>query len=237
VKYHITLWIGGQLIINMMEIIGTSHVSPKSVEKVKRTIENLKPSLVAVELDKLRYDSLLKKQTKTRPSLSLIRQLGVSGFVFYLLGSFVENYIGKKTGVIPGDEMLAAIKEARKQGAKIALIDQPVILTLRNISSISFKEKLKIVFDMIFSLINPKHELRKVSLTMANIYDVPNEKDIVKIISIFEKRYPLFYKVLIDDRNRYMVRKLNILRESFEEPIVAVVGAGHVQGMKSLLKS
>jgi len=220
----------------MIEIIGTSHVSPQSIEEVKNTITKLKPDLIAIELDKMRYEALVKRQVKSKFSFSLIRQLGLSGFIFYLVGNYVENYIAKKTGTIPGQEMLTAVIEAKKLGAKVAVIDQPIQITLRNISRIKLSQKFKIGFDMFFSIFNPRHELRKISLSLSNFYEVPDQVTISKIIDIFGKRYPSFYRVLIDDRNKYMVNKLKLLKDDFDT-IVVVVGAGHVNGMKELLKS
>ena len=40
-------------------LIGTAHISAKSVEEVKQTIEALKPDSVCVELCQTRYDGMM----------------------------------------------------------------------------------------------------------------------------------------------------------------------------------
>ncbi len=51
-----------------------------------------------------------------------------------------------------------------------------------------------------------------------------------------KKRYPSIHKALITDRNKYMVKKLvKLIRAHPDKKILAVVGAGHEEGMLSLL--
>ena len=40
-------------------IVGTAHISQKSVEEVERTIAEVKPDTVCVELDQTRYDAMI----------------------------------------------------------------------------------------------------------------------------------------------------------------------------------
>jgi pheromone shutdown protein TraB len=44
-----------------VRIIGTAHVSQKSVEEVQRGIDEFQPTIVALELDEIRYLLLSKK--------------------------------------------------------------------------------------------------------------------------------------------------------------------------------
>ena len=44
-----------------LTIIGTSHISPKSVKQVKDKIKELKPEIIAVELDRKRHHALTTK--------------------------------------------------------------------------------------------------------------------------------------------------------------------------------
>ena len=45
-----------------LRIIGTAHVSEKSIEEVKAAILEIEPDLVAVELDLARYNNLLNEK-------------------------------------------------------------------------------------------------------------------------------------------------------------------------------
>ena len=55
-------------------------------------------------------------------------------------------------------------------------------------------------------------------------------------MKIFSTRYPSIYNVLVEERNRYMIKKLiKLLRENPDQKILVIVGAGHEEGMKELL--
>ena len=41
-------------------VVGTAHVSQRSVDEVRHVIEEIKPDVVCVELDKARHDALTK---------------------------------------------------------------------------------------------------------------------------------------------------------------------------------
>ena len=66
---------------------------------------------------------------------------------------------------------------------------------------------------------------------------VPSEELITSLIATVKDRYPNVYRVLVEERNDYMARKLSLLRQHFpEDSIFAIVGAGHVTEMIALLK-
>ena len=65
---------------------------------------------------------------------------------------------------------------------------------------------------------------------------VPDQKVILKLIDQMKKQYPSIYKTLIADRDKYMFKQLvKLIRENPEKKILAVVGAGHKEGMEKLL--
>ncbi len=93
-------------------LIGTAHVSKKSVEEVEKAIENEKPSAVAVELDLKRY-RVLKGERIDVNLADIIKKGNVFLFLFQLFLSKFQKKIGKETGVKPGEEMLKAAVEAK----------------------------------------------------------------------------------------------------------------------------
>lgn len=197
-------------------IIGTSHISPESVKEVKEIIQKLKPDLIAIELDRKRFEALLSKKRKI--SLKDIKYFGIKGFLLNVIGAYFEKKLGKITGVSPGSEMKVAIFEAREIKAKIALIDQDVSITIKKLSKVPFREKFGIFYDSfknVFKKKKIKFDLKK----------VPNKKTINKLINMV-KKYPNIYRVLIDERNKFMAKNLYKLMNDYNK-IVAVVGAGH----------
>ncbi len=128
--------------------------------------------------------------------------------------------------------MLKAVAAAQQIGAKTALIDQDIEITLKKISrALSWKEKFTFLGDLFKGLV-----LRKG--IQFDLSKVPPQELIDKLIEDVRKRYPNLYRVLVKERNEYMALKLaHIIRHYPEETIVAVVGAGHEKEIIHLLKS
>lgn len=218
-------------------IIGSSHIARQSLEEVEQTIVKEKPDFVALELDSKRFAGLISGH---RASLSFadIKRLGLKGFLFNLIGGWVERKLGKLVGVKPGSEMLVGFKAAKKVGATIALIDQDIYVTMKRFSkAFNWREKWHLLRDIFLSLIFRKRELRKIGLEKIDLTKVPPKKLIDKLVKRIKKDYPGVYRVLIDERNKYMADRLMQLQfRNSGKRIVAVVGAGHEKGIKELLK-
>ena len=212
-------------------IIGTSHIAVSSIKEVKKIILDEEPGFVALELDKERLFSLMSNK-KRKVKLKDIMKLGIGGYLFAVFGQWIEEKLGKMVGTKPGGEMRIAVVSAAKVKAKIALVDQKIQITIKKLmKGITWKEKFRFIGDIIKGFFG-KGDVEKFDLNK-----VPSEELIGKMIKSVEKRYPTVYKVLIDDRNKYMANKLYKLMEKFpEEKIVAVVGAGHEEGMLEEIK-
>ncbi len=214
-----------------VKIIGTSHISPESLAKVEKTIRELKPGIVAIELDKKRLFALLSKKKQT-VSFSDIKRVGFKGWLFALIGAWAERKLGAKVGVSPGAEMVKAAALAHEAGAKTALIDQDIEITLKRFSkALTWREKWQFVVDIFKGAVLKKG-------VKFDLSKVPSQKLIEELIEDVRKRYPSVYRVLVQERNEYMARRLfQIAKHYPEETIVAVVGAGHEKEIARLLKS
>ena len=216
-------------------IIGTAHVSKKSVLEVRETIEREKPDIVAVELDHNRYKGMMDPDAgDSEISFKDVLKPGQS-FYYLLYGflAYVQRKMGEQLGVPPGSEMKAAVEEAHQIGAGVALIDRDIQVTFKRfLAKLSFTEKLKmayrIVKDMLFG--NEK----EMKIDMNNITD----SDVVTaMIEEFRHLSPTAASVLIDERDAYLAG--NILRTVQAagpgKKIVAVIGAGHRPGVMKYL--
>ncbi len=219
-----------------IKIVGTSHISSESVKEITHEIQTFQPDIVTVELDKGRAASLLQEQ-RSKVDLSLIARIGVTGYVFAKIGQFVQQKLGKVVGISPGSDMKAAILVAGKHKKTVALIDQPVQITLRKFSqNVTWREKGRFVIDVIKGLLFPKSQMKQMGLEKFDLTKVPAEKVTAKMMGQLKKRYPNVYKTLVVDRNKYMVKKLvTLLRAHPGKKILCVVGAGHKEGMEKLL--
>lgn len=213
-----------------LTIIGTSHISKESAEKVEKEIVDNKPEVVAIELDKNRFYALMTGN-KGNIGFSDIKKIGFKGYLFAKFGHWVEHKLGETVGTSPGDEMIKAARAAEKIKAKIALIDQPIEITLKKFSSrISWKERFRFAWDLLTGWFRKDMKI-KIDLSKA-----PNEEIIEKMILIVKERYPNVYDVLIHERNVIMAKHLNKLMQSHNS-IIAVVGAGHEKEVIKEIKS
>lgn len=212
-----------------IKIVGTSHIAPESIIKVEKTIKSFKPDIVAVELDKQRLFALLHPD-KTKASFRDIERVGLKGWLFGMIGAWIEKKLGKKVGVFPGEEMIKAVKTAQSISANIAVIDRPIHITLKRFGkALSWKEKGRFIIDLFKGFFGKgvKFDLRK----------IPSDNLVKKLIDEIKVRYPNVYKVLIEERNVYMAKQIvKLLYKYPDAKIVVVVGIGHEQGLKDLLK-
>ena len=214
-----------------LKIIGTSHIAKESLERVKQEITKGEYDILCLELDSLRLNSLIHK-TKSKIRISDIARIGFKGYLFSLLGAWLEKKLGEAVGVRPGAEMVAAYKSAKKKGMRIALIDQRIDITLQRFSkSITWKEKWNFLVDLAKAVIFRKPEIS------FDLTKVPPEEVIREMIEKVRLRYPNFYRVLVTERNHIMARNIKrIIEENPEKKILAVVGAGHEKELLELME-
>ena len=100
-----------------LRIIGTAHVSQKSVEEVRAAIEKFQPDVVAIELDPARF-AALKKQSRDPTVEDVLEVKNFNSLLVQWLLSYLQRKIGVDVGVEPGAEMKAAIVEAEGRGCQ-----------------------------------------------------------------------------------------------------------------------
>lgn len=210
-------------------IIGTSHIAQQSLKEVKQKIEEERPEIIALELDKKRYFALVSRRKKGRPS---VFKVGVKGYFFGLIGAWAERKLGEIVGVEPGSEMKLAIRLAKKNRVKLAFIDQDIEVTLAKISkSLSWKEKWNFLADLFKGIVLRKRELE------FDLSKVPSQAVIDGLIKKVKERYPNLYRVLITERNRVMAANLSyLISQHPDKKILAIIGAGHEKEILHLLK-
>ena len=211
-------------------VVGTAHVSEKSINEVNETIEREHPDIVAIELCQGRYEALVGKQeVKEIPVRELLSADKFHHFLIHWLLSYVQKKIGADMGVKPGAEMLAAIEKSKQIGARIALVDRDIQITLQRLwSGMTLFEKAKITFAIIAAGlgIGGTKEIDINTVTDADV--------VTQLVEELRKYAPSAAKVLIDERDAYIAR--NLLDISHDGHVVAVVGAGHRAGIQKYLE-
>jgi pheromone shutdown-related protein TraB len=210
-------------------IVGTSHIARESLNRINSVFSSFNPDIVCVELDRQRLHALLSN-TKPSYSISSIKDYGLTGYLFIVIGGYIQRKLGNVVGIKPGSDMLSAVNLARSNSKRLELIDQDISITIKEFSRrFTFKEKMRLVVDILRS---PFSKRMRIDLSK-----VPHEDLIRQLMQQLKSRYPNLYAVLIDDRNKIMARR--IFRFSFKEPqkrILVVIGAGHEQDMLALIK-
>ncbi|MBT5215774.1 hypothetical protein HOM13_03500, partial [Candidatus Woesearchaeota archaeon] len=183
-------------------LVGTSHVSKDSLAEVEKTILKEKPNIIAIELDKDRFQTIiLNKKGKT--SLKAIRKIGFKGYAFGMIGAWLEKKVSKITKSTPGAEMKKAIEMAKKGKVPVALIDVNIKSTLKGISkNITWKEKLRFFKEFL------KVAFIKKNRKGIDITKVPSEEKIDELTIQLKKFYPSLYKILITNRDIHMSKGL-----------------------------
>ncbi len=201
-------------------IIGTAHVSQKSVNEVLETIEREKPEAVAVELCPRRYNALLGRREEIN-LMDVLKKGDVLLILIQILLGYFQRKVGEETKVKPGEEMLFAIKKAREIGADVILIDRDIAITFKRLwGRMNFFEKLKFFY----------HLLRGFTGKSENVDEMLREDVIETLVKEFRKISPKAAEVLIDERDAFMAFNLKKALERYNS-VVAVVGAGHKKGI------
>jgi len=214
-------------------LIGTAHVSEKSVAEVKAAIRDLKPDIVAVELCRGRYDSLKGNvQEKQVPIKDILSEGKVNYYVIHWLLAYVQKKIGDDMGVRPGAEMLSAIEEAESIGAEVALIDRDIQVTLQRFwGKMKFLEKVKMIGSLLGGLIG-------IGKGTEIDIDKITETDVVTgLVNELRDFAPTAAEVLIDERDAYLAGSILRVAAGGNKTVVVVIGAGHKPGVTKYLKN
>ncbi len=218
-----------------LEIVGTAHISEKSVDSVRETIYERKPEIVAIELDWGRYQRLIDESNGVvrEEKMDLKSILKSSNLIVTLVTAFLANAqkrMGEDVGVKPGSEMLEAAIIAKEVNADVALIDRNIQVTLkRTINGMSLKEKLTFLYELVASYFSGDDE----EAIEDEIEKLKQEDTITEVMNYFKETSPGGYNALVHERDAYMAYNLKSLED---KNVVAVVGAGHKQGILSFLE-
>jgi len=209
-------------------LVGTAHVSQESADAVARVIEAERPDCVAVELDTRRYNAL--SQRRGLESLDLrevIRNRQLAPLLVNLVLASYQRQLGGALGVAPGSELLAAVRSAEAHGIPVRLCDRDVRITLRRAwAALSMWRKAELVAALLHASLSPP------TLSEDALRALRQEDVLSRLMAELGTAFPALKTVLIDERDTYLAEQL---RRAPGTRIVAVVGAGHLAGMRAAL--
>ena len=210
-----------------LRLLGTAHVATASVEAVKQNIEEWKPDIVAVELCKSRFEALTQDRRLDKEGLLKVIKEGKAPMV--LLQSLLaaeQRKLGLDEGQQPGAELLAAVEAAREYDLEVKLVDRDIQTTLRRAwKNMRFKEKAGLMWALLAD--EDTDEGLELEEMLA-------DKDLLtSLMEELREVSPGAGEVLIDERDEFIARKISKIRG--DGKVLAVLGAGHLDGVSKLL--
>ena len=228
---------GSIITINLKDIefklVGTAHVSRESIDDVRNIIYEEKPDMVCVELDQGRFNSISQNDNWEKLNLSKVFREG-KGFLLIanlVLASF-QRRLGNELGVKPGEEMKVAVEAAQEAGIAYSLCDREVHTTLRRAwARCGLWSKSKLLASLLASAFTNE------KLSEQEVENLKNGNELDGMMNELSGYLPAVKKTLIDERDRYLAAKIWTSASANEnKKVAAVVGAGHLPGIKSYLE-
>jgi pheromone shutdown-related protein TraB len=191
--------------------------------------------LVCVELDPSRYDAMMGKDDWERLNVSKVFKEG-KGFLLIanLVLSGFQRRMGDELGVKPGEEMKTAVLTAEELGIPCRFCDREVQITLRRAwARCGLWNKCKLLSSLIAGAFSTE------KLNEAEIENLKKASELDGMMAELANYLPPVKSTLIDERDRYLAAKIwQAAGEMGSAGLraAAVVGAGHLQGIKAQLE-
>jgi pheromone shutdown-related protein TraB len=233
------MWYGGQVelpnSVTTLElgdttyfVVGTAHVSQRSVDEVRQVIAEVQPDVVCVELCKPRYDALTKDSAfRDLDVFKVVREGKTLYLLAHLALSSYQRKIGASLGVKPGAELLAAARAAEEHGIPVELIDRDINITLkRTWANLGLWKRSMLMSSLLVGWEDGKGE----PVSEKTVEDLKDPKALSEILTELGTAVPEVKGPLVDERDRYLASKMKDAGAG-KQKVVAVVGAAHVPGM------
>ena len=224
-----------QLNKSEVTLVGTAHVSKLSVEMVEEKIGTGDYDCIAVELCAPRLENITNQAWWKNLDIYQVFKKKKAGLLLINLAlTAYQKRLAERIGVEAGKEMIRAVELAREKGIRLEVIDRNISTTLhRLVTEVSFWQKFKIVGGLIAGVFVGEE------ISEEQVEDLKRGDMLHAVVSEFGEELPEIKRVLIDERDEYMVGRLSQISEDFHAPkkILALVGAGHLIGMMPNLKS
>jgi pheromone shutdown-related protein TraB len=216
-------------------LLGTAHVSKASVDAVVAAIADGNYDAVAVELDAQRLQALNDPDALAKLDLvKVIRDGKVALFAANLGLAAYQRRLAEQLGIEPGAELKAAANAAKDRDLALHLIDRDVGLTFKRISAkLGFFGRIKLGTGLMTSLLVDDE------VGEEEIENLKQGDMLESSFGEFAKQSPALFAALIDERDQYMAARLRQIEAPShnDKPyeVLAVVGAGHLQGLARYL--
>ncbi|MFT4310893.1 MAG: TraB domain-containing protein [Candidatus Woesearchaeota archaeon] len=207
-------------------LVGTSHISQDSVQEVRQVVATYQPHGIAVELDPVRLQSLFSKQ---RSRFTLRFGIGVGIFMF--IASLIQQGLGKYVKLQPGSDMKEGVLQAKQYNIPLFCVDQHIYITMKKLNKV-------LTFRFFLRLLKDAFTKKNGMAIRINLKKVPTQRVIEQAMHVMQQQYPQLYDILVEQRNKVMVKHIqHIMQKQTQDfVLVVIIGAAHLKGMKALLE-
>ena len=212
-------------------LLGTAHVSKASVDAVRAAIASGEFDTVSIELDAQRLHAMSDPDALARLDLVKVLREGKTALFAANLGlAAYQRRLAEQLGIEPGAELKAAATDAKERGLPLHLIDRDVGLTFkRAMQRLGWWGRAKISAGLMVSLFGDEE-------VGAQQIEKLKEGDMLEAsFGEFARENPALYETIIGERDRYMGARLRETSGTARN-VLAVVGAGHLQGLARHLR-
>lgn len=209
--------------------VAVIHTDLESVEEARKVVREVRPTVVAVELDHERYEHL--SNPNVHDEIAPMPLTGDTAQDLMQQLAIMEQTLGGITGSNVGDEMMAAIEEGHAVKAKIALVDRPMKATIQAMMTVPLNE----LYGLTNMLPDATKDIADGGGT--DLLDMLKQDGAIEdILEQFRSEFPGLTRVLIEERDQYVAKALHFILNDIQGKIVVVLGAGHIQGVKAALE-
>ncbi len=215
-------------------ILGTAHVSKASADAVTELIETNQFDVIAIELCDSRYKSIVNPNSLAEMDLfEVIKTKKASMVAASLALGAYQQRLAEQFEVQPGQEMRVAIELAEQKDLPLELIDRDVGITLKRLyRNIPWWRKLYVISGLIASVVTNE------KVTEEEIEKLKTGDMLENTFAQFATSAYDLFSPLIAERDQFMSAKLRQAVDKRKgKNILAVVGAGHLAGIKEELSN
>ena len=241
---------------NEVYLLGTAHISQASNEEVVDLIQLVQPKYVFVELDANRAAQLRSSAASKNNMADSFNTL-FKGIGKGLPPNIMQQLPPQMNNILPmlqnapqmmsrmgwlgsqGGEMKAALEEAERIGATCVYGDVDFEVTMRDLrlAMMGMAANPMNLMQMIGNAPSPPKELAELTGIMLSggnptqiIEAVKTREQAKQMTKYVSEALPPLYDVMITKRDVHMAKMLR--KHCSEGKVVAVVGAGHVEGIE-----
>ena len=217
-----------------IHFVPSVHFSPVHRRRVRETVAECDPDLVAVELDERRFERLADDIRPT--SEELFRKHPPATAATYSLLRTIQRTVIRLYGLDPDrTDMETAIETAAERDLAVALIDEPIDEIVTALTERVGPETIPKTMVRA-QLLGPEDRLNQARMLTMPFGTIESGDDVQPAIETMKRLLPEVTEVMIDRRDRAMARRLARISRAGHD-VVAVIGAGHHNGIRRELRT